>query len=584
MSTSCFKQLLAALLVVGAFSLVGSTPAYADVNTNGFFELDANTVDPVPATLPDDWNDIPGGTLHTSATTGIVHDGDPKVFSQGSKDLNDLNTWAWRSGSSPSKADIQNAYAAAYNDAGHLVVYFGADRLSTNGTVATGFWFFKNPVCAKANKTFGAGNADANGNCTDPNAPAPHHDNGDVLVAVNYDNGGHVGTIAVYEWIDGALITKAISQNQLGSAGLFCNPFISNNPDIPANAICAITNKDPIQTAWTGSSNLVAGQFFEGGIDITAIIPGAQCFSSFMATSRSSTTTSAEIKNFVLGNFPVCGIKVGKACDTSVANNPHINPDGTTVNTVFNVPITSTGLGTVFNVTLAEDASVPAGTTCSITAIDGVAQNTPLGTTPVEVKASLAGNTTTNVQVTCNGTQNPQVNSVNAAAKSSSGLSTPDLSASHTTAVPGEVCPATVTPTLKFSKTCNPPTVTLLGDGTLSFNVCNDFSIENTSIQQLKNVTLKDQDSTGVTRTIFNAITLAPQGQNGDTQTKTGVCVTSTIPNVGLDQTLTGKVGFKDIITSVHAEGAISGTVDLSDPNLDGHLGTATCQLCPGTP
>jgi hypothetical protein len=570
-STHCFKQLLGALLVVGAFSLVGSTPAYADVNTNGFFELDANTVDPVPATLPDDWDDIPANTLHTSATTGIVHDSDPKVFTQGSKDINDLNTWAWRAGSSPSKADIQNAYAAAYNDAGHLVVYFGADRLSTNGTVATGFWFFKNPVCAKANKTFGAGNADTNGNCTDPNAPAPHHADGDVLVAVNYDNGGHVGTIAVYEWTGGALVTKAISNNQLGTAGLFCNEFIDNNPDIPAGAICAITNKDPIQTAWTGSANLVAGQFFEGGIDITAIIPGAQCFASFMATSRSSTTTNAEIKNFVLGNFPVCGIKVGKACDTT-NNPPSINPDGKSVHVTFVVPITSTGLGTISNVTLAEDASALTDKTCTLISVDGTAVNTPLTTDPTQVKATLTG--TTNVVVACDSTSNPVTNTVNVTAMSNASLSTPDLTASHTTGS-GETCGVAPTPELNVTKSCNPQLAVLDGNGTFSYTICNDFTITSTTTEQLVGIGVTDS----VGGAIFSNATLAP----GATQT-VSKCYTSSTPNDGLGQTDPTKVGFKDQITNLTFTGAISKqTVTKSTANGD-VLPSASCPICPKLP
>ena len=46
-----------------------------------------------------------------------------------------------------------------------------------------------------------------------------------------------------------------------------------------------------------------AGQFFEGGINITQLLPGSDsCFSAFMATSRSSAEPNASIKNFVISS------------------------------------------------------------------------------------------------------------------------------------------------------------------------------------------------------------------------------------------------------------------------------------------
>lgn len=371
MSTHCFKRLLGTLLVGAAFSLVGTTPAFA-VNPSQqlILELDADSVPNNASGLigpAHDWDQAPGApggsfsALGTTATTGIVADLVPRVFTQGSKDTKDLDQWAWRGGSSPPKADIQNAYAAAYNASnGDLLIFFGANRLSVNGTVATGFWFFKNPVCAKSNGTFGQGAADSTGACINPSAPPAQHAIGDTLVAVNYDNGGHIGTIAIYQWGSGGLGAPTTSTNTSGLSGLFC--------DSTGDAACAITNSGTPTVAWTppnGSSTMAPGQFFEGGIDVQALgISGGPCFSSFLATSRSSTTANAEIKNFVLGNFPVCKISVSKTCTVTRLTKPEDNTSKLYVadysGNVKNEGSGSLPTGTV--ITITDDVGTPGNT------------------------------------------------------------------------------------------------------------------------------------------------------------------------------------------------------------------------------
>lgn len=334
MDTKTLLKTLRLLITGGAFALaaVSATPSYAvNVSTIGLFQLDGNAADPdvplpTPPILGDDWNDVyPISNLHNGGISTFLVDPPPgettKVFTSGSKDIGDINTWHWSSGPSPNKADIQHAYAAAYQytnpnpaageNPNHLVVYFGADRAATSGTVATGFWFFKNPIKTNADGTFSG-----------------HHAEGDTLVAVNYSNGGAVGTIAVYIWTGGQLVPQLNLTNNTGVTGLFCTSGYD---------VCAITNGSGITTNWTGNNPLKPGQFFEGGIDLSSLVPGSTCFASFMAMSRSSTTTSAELKNFVFGNFKVCDYKVTKFCDTVVkdGNNYIYMVHGTISNTGF---------------------------------------------------------------------------------------------------------------------------------------------------------------------------------------------------------------------------------------------------------
>lgn len=634
MSTSCFKRVLGAFLVGAAFSLAGSTPAFAD-NPNitpsaatPFFELDGNVAtDHAGTGLPDDWDRVFLNTLApgTNSVKTFVPDLTPKVFTQGSKDSADISSgsgsWAWRGGSSPPKADIQDAYAVAYNDSNtpsHLITYFGLNRATVNGTTSAGFWFFTEPVCPRSDKTFGQGTINlATGLCDDPSAPPAHHHDGDTLVTVNYTNGGITGNINVFVWKgdqNGSLQAPLSSTNSKNLGGLFCAPG-SGTTD-PTSTVCGITNATAFDLAsnlWTppsGDKHMAPGQFYEGGIDLFSLSGGQHCFASFMATSRSSATLDSETKNFVLGNFPVCKIDVGKACDTSVANNPSVNSTGTGINTVFKVTITNSGLATVSNVALAEDVTDlnTGSATCKIISITDQNGNTTSGldipftgtstiifggstvttTQPLNIVGSLDGGKSASAQVKCASDTNPFINKVFAEATSGSSGS-PDLIAVHETnndanKPPVETCSLKVSPSMDVVKTCNPGTARLLGDGSFTFHVCNVFTITSTTTEQLNNVTVKDKDGTGTTNTIFNNVTLAPS------EIKTAThCYDPTAPNVGLTvgQTSVDVLKFMDQITEVQFKGDISQkAVDLVNGAKDENgntivLPSAQCPLCP---
>ncbi|MCV5927546.1 hypothetical protein OFO11_37180, partial [Escherichia coli] len=60
--------------------------------------------------------------------------------------------------------------------------------------------------------------------------------------------------------------------------------------------------------------------FYEGGVNLTQLLGGidgtASCFSSFMAETRSSASFTAALKDFVLGQFQLCGMELVKTCPT----------------------------------------------------------------------------------------------------------------------------------------------------------------------------------------------------------------------------------------------------------------------------
>ena len=220
---------------------------------------------------------------------------------------------------------LPTPYAAAYTDVtGDQIFYFGADRISNNGDTFLGFWFFKSLVSIV--------DGDFDGN----------HVEGDTLVLVNFPQATNaVPEIAVVEWDTSC--NKADSNDPMpgecaaanlrlllegsGAGGAVCAAGDGVNP-----IACAIANdengpNDPTPAPWPYTfkdgteGSFPFETFFEGGINITELVGGPACFSSFMAESRSSSSFTAALKDFVLAEFAVCSIEVTKTPDVDAVCN-----------------------------------------------------------------------------------------------------------------------------------------------------------------------------------------------------------------------------------------------------------------------
>ena len=368
-------------LMLAAF---GVMPAHAVLN-DGFFELDGNTAD-APAGGADDWENFPNAapcgtrctnTAHTTKATGIVSDtiNPPAVFRNGSKDTQDISAWRYDLGSSPPKDDMLHAYAAAYTatnaiagktDVGDLLIYFGADRAAFNGTASLGFWFFKKEVEARDTRFFIKGTT----------TPATHSV-GDVLVAFEYTNGGAVTGVRTFVWTAGGLQENPqLGSSPTGTAGVYCDPV--------TDKVCGGTNSGSLNIPWNGT--IAPGQLFEGGVNVTKLIPGSDaCFSSFMATSRTSDTATASIKNFILSSFPVCHLNVTKFCpDPGVYDSATNTIAFTVMGRVLN-----DGGGTLSNITVTDSPTNFSSLGYFTCDANGLPTTSPLSNATLAVGASL---------------------------------------------------------------------------------------------------------------------------------------------------------------------------------------------------
>jgi hypothetical protein len=265
---------LAFIYILSFFiSLLGRTNfIYAQI-ANGF-ELDGNATAVAP-NPPDDWSMIYSSSSNAQVTTGIDVDmpsNADNAFVIGSKDINDVSTWHWQTFSVPDKDDILHAFAALY---GNTKLYFGGDRYAVNGDAQIGFWFFQNAVGTLPNGTFSG-----------------THAIGDILILSDFVNGGGVPVVKAYEWVGSG-----------GSDGSL-NQLAINGPNIYAIVNNAIQSSPWSYLSKTGSTSFEPGAFYEGGLDLAALNVNIDpCFTSFLLETRSSQSATAELKDFLWGNF-----------------------------------------------------------------------------------------------------------------------------------------------------------------------------------------------------------------------------------------------------------------------------------------
>jgi hypothetical protein len=350
------------LLGIGVIAalVVGFQVAAFAVHNTGAFELDGNANS--SAAPGDDWDSICKKATSTlpvaqqlcttapnpSATNiaaSFVTDGSgsASIFTGGgSKDPIDINQWASKNtGGLPDKDNLVHGFAARYSLPASTscpvggtpnvptceLLYFGSDRFANDGDAVQGFWFFQNKIQPGTN-SIGGGTGFTG-----------VHKNGDILVLSDFSNGGDTSTINVYKW-DSTCPSKANNDPQPGQCGdtnlrLIESSTSANCADLPSGANdaddqCGIVNEDTIIQPWPfvdktptstdfPANSALAGEFFEGGINLNALGLAGACFSSVASESRASTSTDATLKDLVLGQLQQCNAGLTTEASNSTA-------------------------------------------------------------------------------------------------------------------------------------------------------------------------------------------------------------------------------------------------------------------------
>ena len=286
--------ILSLLLQYASFALA---PAALAVHDENLFELDGNAVN--QAAAGNDWDQVFAGTSAADATKFVpdaVNSGDDIFTGGSSKDDHNTTDWLWKTGGVQDKNDITHAFAAAYtatspDTAGDTIVYFGMSKFDASGDNFVGFWFLQGQVGPT-----GSGNA--------PGSPfSGAHTVGDILVLADYTNGGDVSTFNVFKWV--ASGGDAATHLKVVASGVPCTGAPATDD------ACGATNTDTESAPWaftdkSGGHDFLAGELFEGGINLTALGLDSGCFTSFIAETRSSQSVDATLSDFAGGTFSFC--------------------------------------------------------------------------------------------------------------------------------------------------------------------------------------------------------------------------------------------------------------------------------------
>ena len=388
-------------LIAGLLTFSGLT--LADTGA-GFFELDAskdlsNNAAPRAAVTdngttgtPDDWDRIAhdhglatngagasnaNSSSFDAETTATGTADQSTIFTGGgSKDQQPISAWKWKdnAGGLPDKDNLLHAMSARYSATAtqDAHIYFGADRFDNSGDSQIGFWFFNNSIgtIGTGSGTFGPGAHKA--------GVIPHdiNNSGDILVLSDFTNGGTQPTIRVFEYVgsggsDGSLQLLGGNATDVRDCKV-----------VPTDDFCAsVNNSDGAVAPWlfknkSGQTSFGHGEFYEGGLNLKALGLQNECFSSFLAETRSSQSVTATLKDFVAGPF--------QDCSSKATTTPSVGKDGTTA------------LGTDGTITVHDTAAVEVKGTSTFSATLSFALCGPIasgncvsGGTAVSAKAGV---------------------------------------------------------------------------------------------------------------------------------------------------------------------------------------------------
>lgn len=496
-------SLLIALFTILLFAGATTVQAANDLELDGNILNDADG----PPDAHPDWEDIfdvSGNAIPTEAVplpagyaeAVFVRDFVPgasgpdiSTFTTGSKDtLNITPGWeCTRSNNVNDKTDIVNAYATAKTN-GDVIVYFALERYSNEGTGNVGFWFLKDGTTGCAVQETGPKTLGFTGN----------HQDGDTLIVAEFDNGGNNVNILAYRWDGGpggslnptpiAASSKCVNGGYAQDLCGIVNGNLLHGYGLGKDVPWLTETKQPGNTP---SNDLDVSEFFEGKINLTALnLVG--CFTKYMAVTRSSTSLTATIFDYALGDFSLCSIDVTKACTVGV--DPRVNTAGDKVITTYDVKVTNDGAGSVSDVAISEQLAASVAS-CSLISVDGDTTGLPVALaydTPVVIKSTLAKDAMVVARVECEGA-NGQLNSVKATAKSVASSGTPDLSESYTM-MTSQACPLNINPNVTLTKACDDVTLYIDPNSSILTMLVNvNISLKNNSLEKLINVDIDNQ-------------------------------------------------------------------------------------------
>jgi len=226
-----------------------------------------------------------------SGDTTTCGSGDPTTLSSGSNG-DPITSYTVGTGPVADKSDLSNVYAVSHTraDNGHPELYFAAERLVNNGDSHIDFEFLQSQIVLSA-----ACNGTLSG----------HRTEGDLLVAVDFTNGGGLAGTSVYQW------HCVAEPGPQPADGTVCDPAAGPNPPqhyeligVPASLTFLVNAADVLCGGWVcrdsagnPTATVATNEFLEGGIDLLGL-PFTGCFNSFLPHTRTSAPFTVPLLDF----------------------------------------------------------------------------------------------------------------------------------------------------------------------------------------------------------------------------------------------------------------------------------------------
>ncbi|MBT8327061.1 MAG: T9SS type A sorting domain-containing protein [Bacteroidia bacterium] len=216
--------------------------------------------------------------------------GTDDVFDGGNKANDNPTSWSWKLGSALDKVEMNNANLHFSNDTatGDLWAVMASDRSSTNGTGYLDFEFYQKAITTNAPTSSSNGSFSTTG--TDCGRTV-----GDLLITVEYSNGGLVDSIYFYKWASSS--GSSCGYDWVGFTIASGNAFGSSN-----------SSSINVPYSGFGSTTYTNKQFVEIAVNITDLVDSSLtsstactglAFESVFIKSKSSNSPTADLKDMI---------------------------------------------------------------------------------------------------------------------------------------------------------------------------------------------------------------------------------------------------------------------------------------------
>jgi hypothetical protein len=291
----------------GALSVVNNT--YSRAGVNGLFDgghFNGNTTPPTAPTRTSTGTDIAAASFKVDPlsvdTTPDCGVGDPTAYTGAGSETNGglISTDTFGTSSVPNKDDLSNVFAVAHMNATTNEVFFGGERVVSNGDSHIDYEFLQSTVTIP-----NACSGTFSGNRTQ----------GDFLLSVDFTQGGTFGGIHLYKWQCDKTFNAAHNGNvcnppangqsvphyhETGTTAAFLTVNAGTTPIGCGGWVCRNADGSPTQT-------LAQNELMEGGINLAdPAVNFTGCISTFLPHTRTSQSFTSTLKDFEIIPFNTC--------------------------------------------------------------------------------------------------------------------------------------------------------------------------------------------------------------------------------------------------------------------------------------